>query len=153
MFSVHDMQFVSDKILCVFVDPGDTLPVNHALRALRAEAGLKNASLRVAHHVRENYAARKLPVSDLNSEVHSGAVSFAQLDDMAGGLTRTTLVGGIGLAAVQMFKCETFIDWPMAVSLQNMALSSGAVSSSRRAMLNMFGRTCWAEPSRKMWRK
>ena len=91
--------------------------------------------------MRENYAARKLPVSDLNSAVHSGAVAFAQLDDLSGGLTRTTLVGGIGSAAVKMFECETFIDWPMAVSLQTMALSSGAVSSSRRAVLNMLGRT------------
>ena len=68
--------------------------MNHALRALRAKAGLKNASLRVAHHVRENYAARKLPVFDLNSEVHSGAVAFAQLDDLSGGLARTTPFGG-----------------------------------------------------------
>ena len=94
-----------------------------------------------------------LPAFDLNAVVHSGAVAFAQLDDLPGGLARTTLVGGTGLAAVQMFKCDTFIDWPMAVSLQNMALSSGAVSSSRRAVLNMLSRTCWAEPSRWMWRK
>ena len=128
--------------MCVFVDSGDTLPVNHALRALRAKAGLKNASLRVAHHVRENYAARKLPVSDLNSAFHSGAVAFAQLKDMAGGRAgpHNTFWGSTGLAAVQMFECETFIDWPMAVRLQTMALSSGAVSSSRRAVLNMLGR-------------
>ena len=81
-----------------------------------------------------------LPAFDLNAVVHSGAVAFAQLDHTAGGLARTTPVGDTGLAAVQMFECEPFIDWPMAVSLQNMALSSGAVSSSRRAVLNMLGR-------------
>ena len=83
-----------------------------------------------------------LPAFDLNAVVHSGAVAFAQLKDMAGGRAgpHNTFWGSTGSAAVQMFECETFIDWPMAVSLQTMALSSGAVSSSRKAVLNMLGR-------------
>ncbi len=141
LFGAHYMQFVGDGMLCVFVDAGDTLSVNHGLRAVRAALGLKDASRRVSGFARQKFADRGLPQFALNVALHSGPVAFAQLEGMSGGNVQTAPVGDTVAAAQKMFQGEPLLDWPLAVSVQTMRQVTGAVRTDRRAMVKVAGRT------------
>lgn len=141
LFGAHYMQFVGDGLLCVFVDAGDTLSVNHGLRAVRAALGLKDASRRVGGFAKQKYADRNLPVFGLNVALHSGPVAFARLEGLTGGSAQTTPVGDTVSAALRMLQGEPVIDWPLAASVQTARLVTGAVRTDRRAMVMVAGRT------------
>jgi CheY-like chemotaxis protein len=141
LFGAHYMQFVGDGMLCVFVDAGDTLSVNHGLRAVRAALGLKDASKRVSGFAKQKFADRGLPLFALNVALHSGPVAFTQLEGMTGGNTQTTPVGDTVTAALKMFQGEPAIDWPVAVSVQTLRQVTGAVRTGQRAMVKVAGRT------------
>jgi DNA-binding response OmpR family regulator len=141
LFGAHYMQFVGDGMLCVFVDAGDTLSVNHGLRAVRAALGLKDASRRVSGFAHQKYTDRGLPSFALNIALHSGPVAFARLEGMAGGTVQTTPVGDTVAAALRMFQGEPAIDWPVAASVQTTRLVTGAVRIERRCMVKVTGRT------------
>ncbi len=141
LFGAHYMQFVGDGMLCVFVDAGDTLSVNHGLRAVRAALGLKDASRRVSGFATQKFADRILPIFALNVALHSGPVAFAQLQGMSGGNAQMAPVGDTVAAALKMFQGEPAIDWPLAVSVQTMRQVMGAVRTDRRAMVKVAGRT------------
>ena len=141
LFGAHYMQFVGDGMLCVFVDAGDTLSVNHGLRAVRAALGLKDAAKRVSSFARQKFADRGVPLFALNVGLHSGPVAFTQLEGMSGGNTQTTPVGDTVSAALKMFQGEPAIDWPLAASVQTMRQVMGAVRTERRAMVKVAGRT------------
>ncbi|MGB4115188.1 MAG: response regulator [Polaromonas sp.] len=141
LFGAHYMQFVGDGMLCVFVDAGDTLSVNHGLRAVRAALGLKDAAKRVSGFARQKFADRSLPVFALNVALHSGPVAFTQLQGMSGGHVQTAPVGDTVTAVLKMFQGEPAIDWPLAVSVQTMRQVTGAVRTDRRAMVKIAGRT------------
>jgi CheY-like chemotaxis protein len=141
LFGAHYMQFVGDGMLCVFVDAGDTLSVNHGLRAVRAALGLKDASRRVSSFANQKFADRGLPVFALNIALHSGAVAFTRLEGMTGGTVQTTPVGDTVAAALRMFQGEPAIDWPVAASVQTLRLVTGAVRTDRRSMVKVAGRT------------
>ena len=141
LFGAHYMQFVGDGMLCVFVDAGDTLSVNHGLRAVRAALGLKDASKHVSGFAKQKFAGRGLPLFALNVSLHSGPVAFAQLEGMSGGNAQTAPVGDTVAGAMKMFQGEPAIDWPIAVSVQTMRQVMGAVRTDRRAMVKVAGRT------------
>ena len=141
LFGAHYMQFVGDGMLCVFVDAGDTLSVNHGLRAVRAALGLKDASRRVSSFANQKFADRGLPVFALNIALHSGAVAFTRLEGMSGGTVQTAPVGDTVAAALRMFQGEPAIDWPVAASVQTTRLVTGAVRTERRSMVKVAGRT------------
>ena len=141
LFGAHHMQFVGDGMLCVFVDAGDTVSVNHGLRAVRAALGLKDASRRVSGFAKQNFGSRGLPPFALNVALHSGPVAFAQLGGMDGGNAQTAPVGDTVAGAMKMFQGEPALDWPLAVSVQTMRQIMGAVRADRRAMVKVAGRT------------
>jgi CheY-like chemotaxis protein len=141
LFGAHAMQFVGDGMLCVFVDAGDTLSVNHGLRAVRAALGLKDAAKRVSGFARQKFADRGLPLFALNVALHSGPVAFTRLEGMSGGGMQNTPVGDTVAGALKMFQGEPAIDWPLAVSVQTMRQVTGAVRTDRRAMVKVAGRT------------
>lgn len=141
LFGAHFMQFVGDGMLCVFVDAGDTLSVNHGLRAVRAALGLKDASKQVSGFVTQKFADRGLPLFALNVALHSGPVAFAQLTGLSGGNAQTAPVGDTVAGALKMFQGEPALDWPLAVSVQTLRQVIGAVRTDRRAMVRVAGRT------------
>ena len=141
LFGAHYMQFVGDGMLCVFVDAGDTLSVNHALRAVRAALGLKDAARRVESFATQEFASRGLPVFGLNVALHSGPVSFALLEGFTGGVSQKTPVGDTVAAAMRLFQGEPLIDWPVAASVSAARLVTGGVRSGRRAMVKVAGRS------------
>ena len=141
LFGAHYMQFVGDGMLCIFVDAGDTLSVNHGLRAVRAALGLKDASRRVGGFARQKFSDRSLPPFALNVALHSGPVTFALLEGLSGGHAQSTPVGDTVAAALKMFKGEPALDWPLAASVQAMRQVMGAVRTERRAMVKVTGRT------------
>jgi CheY-like chemotaxis protein len=141
LFGAHYMQFVGDGMLCVFVDTGDTLSVNHGLRAVRAALGLKDAAKRVGGFAAQKFAGRGLPVFGLNVALHSGPVAFAKLEGLTGGTSQTTPVGDAVAAALRMFQGEPAIDWPLAASIQTARLVAGGIRTGRRTMVNLPGRT------------
>lgn len=140
LFGAHYMQFVGDGMLCVFVDAGDTLSVNHGLRAVRAALGLKDAAKRVSGFARQKFAARGLPPFALNVALHSGSVAFMQLQGPTGGNVQTAPVGDTVAAALKMFQGEPALDWPLAVSVQTLRQVAGGVRTERRAMVKLPGR-------------
>ena len=141
LFGAHYMQFVGDGMLCVFVDAADTKSVNHALRAVRAALGLKDAARRVESFAAQEFVARGLPVFGLNVALHSGPVSFTRLEGFTGGTSQTTPVGDTVAAAMRMFRGEPPIDWPVAASVSAARLVTGGIRSGRRAMVKVAGRT------------
>jgi DNA-binding response OmpR family regulator len=141
LFGAHYMQFVGDGMLCVFVDAGDTLSVNHGLRAVRAALGLKDASKRVSVFAKQKFADRGLPLFALTVALHSGPVAFTQLEGMSGGSAQNAPVGDTVTAALKMFQGEPAIDWPLAASVQTMRQVTGAVRTGQRAMVKVAGRT------------
>ena len=141
LFGAHYMQFVGDGMLCVFVDAGDTLSVNHGLRAVRAALGLKDAAKRVSSFARQKFADRGLPLFALNVALHSGPLAFTQLEGMSGGNIQTTPVGDTVSTALKMFQGEPAVDWPLAASVQTMRQVMGAVRTERRSMVKVAGRT------------
>ena len=140
LFGAHYMQFVGDGMLCVFVDAGDTLSVNHGLRAVRAALGLKDAAKQVSGFARQKFEGRGLPLFALNVALHTGPVAFAQLEGMSGGHTQTTPVGDTVAAVLKMYQGEPLLDWPLAVSVQTLRQVTGAVRTDRRAMVKVAGR-------------
>lgn len=140
LFGAHYMQFVGDGMLCVFVDAGDTLSVNHGLRAVRAALGLKDASRRVSGFAEQQFTGRQLPTFALNVALHSGPVAFTRLEGMMGGNAQTTPVGDTVAATLRTFKGEPAVDWPLAASVQTSRLVTGAVRTGRRAMVKVAGR-------------
>ena len=141
LFGAHYMQFVGDGMLCVFVDAGDTVSVNHGLRAVRAAVGLKDASHRLAGVASSKYVDRGLPEFSLNIALHSGPIIFAQLDGFSSGNAQTTPVGDTVAACLRMFQGRSAIDWRIAASVQTTRLVTGAVRSGRRALINVKGRS------------
>ena len=141
LFGAYYMQFVGDGMLCVFVDAGDTVSVNHGLRAVRAALGLKDASRRVTGMARSKYIQRGLPEFSLNIALHSGPVLFAQLDSISSGNAQTTPMGDTAAACLRMFQADSGINWPIAASVQTARLVTGAVRSGRRALVNVAGRS------------
>ena len=140
LFGAHYMQFVGDGMLCVFVDAGDTVSVNHGLRATRAAIGLKDASRRVSGFAQQKFSGRNLPAFAVNVALHSGPVAFARLEGLSGGSAQTTPVGDTVAATLRMFQGEPAIDWPLAASVQTARLVAGAVRTDRRAMVKLAGR-------------
>lgn len=140
LFGAHYMQFVGDGMLCVFVDAGDTLSVNHGLRAVRAALGLKDAAKRVSGFAKQQFADRSLPLFALNVALHSGPVAFTQLDGMSGGSAQNAPVGDTVAAALKLFRGDPELDWALAVSVQTMRQVAGAVRTDRRAMVKVAGR-------------
>lgn len=141
LFGAHYMQFVGDGMLCVFVDAGDTLSVNHGLRAVRAALGLKDAARQISTFASRQFAGRGLPFFGLNVALHSGPVAFTRLQGLSGGTAQTTPVGDTVASAMRMFQGEPAIDWPLAVSVPTARLVTGAVRTGRRAMVKVAGRT------------
>ena len=141
LFGAHYMQFVGDGMLCVFVDAGDTLSVNHGLRAVRAALGLRDAARQVGSFAAQKFVGRGLPILGLNVALHSGPVAFARLEGFTGGQVQTTPVGDTVAGAMRMFQGEPAIDWPLAVSVSTARLLTGAVRIGRRAMVKVAGRT------------
>lgn len=141
LFGAHYMQFVGDGMLCVFVDAGDTLSVNHGLRAVRAAVGLKDAARRIAGFAGQTYVERGLPEFSLNIALHSGPVAFAQLEGLANGNAQTTPVGDTVAACLRMFQGQPAIDWQIAASVQTTRLVTGATRSGRRALVSLAGRS------------
>ena len=141
LFGAHYMQFVGDGMLCVFVDAGDTLSVNHGLRAVRAALGLKDAARQVGSFAEQQFAGRGLPIFGLNVALNSGPVAFARLEGLSGGNAQTTPVGDTVAGALRMFQGEPTIDWPVAASVPTARLVTGAVRTGRRAMVKVAGRT------------
>jgi len=141
LFGAHYMQFVGDGMLCVFVDAGDTVSVNHGLRAVRAALGLKDASRRVGSFATQKFIDRNLPPFALNVGLHSGPVAFAQLGGLSGGNAQSTPVGDTVAVALKMFQGEPVLDWSLAVSVQTLRQVTGAVRTERRAMVKLAGRT------------
>ena len=141
LFGAHHMQFVGDGMLCVFVDAGDTVSVNHGLRAVRAALGLKDASRQVGGFAKQKFGSRGLPPFALNVGLHSGPVTFAQLTGLSGSGVQTAPVGDTVVAAVKVFQGEPALDWPLAVSVQTLRQVTGAVRTDRRALVKVAGRT------------
>lgn len=140
LFGAHYMQFVGDGMLCVFVDTGDTLSVNHGLRAVRAALGLKDASRRTTGFAQQQFAGRNLPLFALNVALHSGPVAFARLEGLSGGRAQTAPVGDTVAATLRMFQGQPAIDWALAASVQTARLVTGAVRTDRRALVKVSGR-------------
>ena len=141
LFGAHYMQFVGDGMLCVFVDAGDTVSVNHGLRAVRAALGLKDAARRVSGFAAQKFSDRGLPPFALNVALHSGSVSFAELQGLSGSSTQTVPVGDTVTAALKMFQGVPTLDWPLAASVQTMRQVTGAVRTNQRALVKVTGRT------------
>lgn len=141
LFGAHYMQFVGDGMLCVFVDAGDTLSVNHGLRAVRAALGLKDAARQVGSFAAQQFVGRGLPIFGLNVALHSGPVAFTRLEGLSGGNAQTTPVGDTVAGALRMFQGEPAIDWPVAASVPTARLVTGALRTGRRAMVKVAGRT------------
>ena len=137
----HYMQFVGDGMLCVFVDAGDTVSVNHGLRAVRAAVGLADATRRIDAHVKQRFSDRGLPIFRVSVALHSGPVAFAKLDGMFGGGGQTTPVGDTVSVALKMFSGQPGLAWTIAASVQTARLVSGAVRTGGRAMVNTPGRS------------
>jgi DNA-binding response OmpR family regulator len=140
LFGAHHMQFVGDGMLCVFVDAGDTHSVNHALRAVRAAAGLTEATRRLDGYVLQHFPDRSLPPFALSIALHSGPVAFAKLDGMFGSSGQTTPVGDTVSLALKLFSGQPRLDWTIAASVQTARLVAGAVRIGRRGMVTTPGR-------------
>lgn len=141
LFGAHNMQFVGDGMLCVFVDAGDTVSVNHGLRAVRAALGLKDAAKRVSGFAAQKFSDRGLPPFALNVALHSGPVTFAQLQGVTVNNAQTVPVGDTVTAALKMFQGIPALDWPLAASVQTMRKVTGAVRTGQRALVKILGRT------------
>jgi CheY-like chemotaxis protein len=141
LFGAHYMQFVGDGMLCVFVDAGDTLSVNHGLRAVRAAVGLTEATRRLDGYVLQHFPDRNLPPFALSIALHSGPVAFAKLDGMFGSTGQTTPVGDTVSLALKLFSGQPRLDWTIAASVQTARLVTGAVRVGKRGMVNTPGRT------------
>jgi CheY-like chemotaxis protein len=141
LFGAHYMQFVGDGMLCVFVDAGDTLSVNHGLRAVRAAIGLTEATRRLDGYVHQHFPDRKLPPFALSIALHSGPVAFAKLDGMFGSTGQTTPVGDTVSLALKLFSGQPRLDWTIAASVQTARLVTGAVRVGKRGLVNTPGRS------------
>lgn len=140
LFGAHHMQFIGDGMLCVFADSGDTVSVNHGLRAVRAALGLVDGMRRIDGYVRQRHAERDLPAFRLSMALHSGSVSFARLDGLFGRTGQATPVGETVTTALKLHAGEPALDWTIAASIQTAHLVTGTVKVGRRAMVRMPGR-------------
>jgi CheY-like chemotaxis protein len=140
LFGAHYMQFVGDGMLCVFVDAGDTLSVNHGLRAVRAALGLTEATRRLDGYVQQHFPDRNLPPFALSIALHSGPVAFAKLDGMFGSTGQTTPVGDTVSLALKLLSGQPRLDWSIAASVQTARLVTGAVRLGRRSLVSTPGR-------------
>ncbi len=140
LFGAHYMQFVGDGMLCVFVDAGDTVSVNHGLRAVRAAVGLADATRRIDANVKQRFGERGLPTFRLSVALHSGPVAFAKLDGLFGSSGQTTPVGDTVTVALKMFAGQPQLAWTIAASVQTARLVTGAVRTGGRSMLQTPGR-------------
>lgn len=141
LFGAHNMQFVGDGMLCVFVDAADTESVNHGLRAVRAALGLANATKRIDAYVQQHFGQRGLPKFSLGVALHSGPVAFAGLDGLIGRTGQTTPVGDTVAAALKLFQGEPPLNWTIAASVQAARLVTGAVRTGQRALVHVPGRS------------
>ncbi|MGA8515147.1 MAG: response regulator [Burkholderiaceae bacterium] len=140
LFGAHYMQFVGDGMLCVFVDAGDTLSVNHGLRAVRAAVGLTDATRRLDTYVSQHFSDRNLPPFALSIALHSGPVAFAKLDGMFGSTGQTTPVGDTVSLALKLFGGQPRQTWAITATVQTARLVTGAVRVGQRAMIATPGR-------------
>ena len=140
LFGAHYMQFVGDGMLCVFVDAGDTLSVNHSLRAVRAALGLSDATKRIDSFVQQKFGERGLSKFSLGVSLHSGPVAFAKLDGLFGSSGHTTPVGDTVAVALKLFQGQPTLDWTIAASVQAARLVTGAVRAGRRVLVQIPGR-------------
>lgn len=140
LFGARYMQFVGDGMLCVFVDSADTQSVNHGLRALRAALGLASATQRIDGYVRQRFSERGLPAFSLGVALHSGPVTFANLDGLIS-TAQTTPVGDTVAAALKLFHGEPVLNWTIAASAQTVRLVTGAVRTGQRALVQIPGRS------------
>lgn len=141
LFGAHDLQFVGDGMLCIFVDAADTQSVNHGLRAVRAALGLASATRRIDAHVQKNLSGRGLPKFSLGVALHSGPVAFASLDGLISRTGQATPVGDTVLAALKLCEGEPRLPWAVAASVQAHRLFTGAVRTGERALVQVPGRS------------
>jgi CheY-like chemotaxis protein len=140
LFGAKHMQFVGDGMLCVFVDSSDTHSVNHALRATKAALGLLDGCKRLDNFVNQKFADRNLPPFRLNIALHSGAVTFTQLDGLFAKGSQLTPLGETVSIVLKFFHGGQAPDWAIAASVQTNLLLNHAARVGRRAMVQVPGR-------------
>lgn len=115
LFGSHFMQFVGNGFLCVFVPQAEG-GVNHALRAIKTAKALLNAQNRIDTYATQQFADKPLPKFELRIAVHSGSVTFAQLEGGIGTAIQSMPLGQTVSFALGMYKHHARPDWPISIS-------------------------------------
>ena len=139
LFGAHSMQFVSEGLLCVFVDAADTNSVNHGLRAVRAALGLASATRTIDAYVDKHFAGRDLPKFCLTAALHSGPVAYANLESLISRTGQATPVGQTVAATLRLREGEPRLDWTVAASVQTTQLVVGVVRVGRGTLVQLPG--------------
>jgi class 3 adenylate cyclase len=140
LFGAKHMQFVGDGMLCVFTDSTDTHSVNHALRAVKAALGLQDGCKRLDSFVNQKLGERGLPPFRLSIAMHSGAVTFTQLDGLFSRSSQRTPVGDTVSTVLKFFQGPQAPDWAVAATVQTHLQLSQAVRVGRRGLVSVPGR-------------
>lgn len=121
LFGSHFMQFVGNGFLCVFV-PKEDNSVNHALRGVKTARALLNAQSRMNAYAMQHFPDRKLPDFELRIAVHSGAVTFAQLEGGIGTAMQSMPLGQTVSCVLSMYKNHPHPEWPVSLSEHTFSL-------------------------------
>jgi DNA-binding response OmpR family regulator len=140
LFGAKHMQFVGDGMLCVFTDSSDTHSVNHALRAVKAAMGLQDGCKRLDGFVAQRFSDRNLPSFRLSIALHSGPVTFTQLDGLFSRSSQSTPVGETVSTVLKFYHGAQPPDWAIGAAVQTYLLLNQSVRVGRRALVNVPGR-------------
>jgi DNA-binding response OmpR family regulator len=142
LFGARHIRFVGEGMVAVFAATTDTHTVNHALRAVRAAAGLVESGRGIGQYLASRYPGRALPPFALHVALHTGPVTLTVFQDpLHGSAAQVIPVGDAVGAALLLQRKAQALGWPIAASAAALRAVTGAVRTGQRALLELPGRT------------
>lgn len=143
LFGASTLQFLGEGVIAVFADRAATSSAPHALRAMRAAWGLRNAAAGLQAFVTRQFPGRALPRFDVGIALHSGPVALMRLEGLLGGAAQTVPVGDTVACTMALQRRASRVHGPVTVSVPVLRSVTGAVRPLQRYLLTLPHR---AEP-------
>lgn len=135
LFGASTLQFLGEGVVAVFADRDSTPSAPHALRAIRAAWGLRNAAAGLQAFVSRQFPGRDLPRFDVSMALHSGPVALMRLEGLLGGAAQTVPVGATVASAMALQRRATRTHGPVTVSVPVLRSVTGAVRPVQRYLV------------------
>lgn len=143
LFGASTLQFLGEGVVAVFADRPHAPSAPHALRAMRAAWGLRNAAAGLQAFVARQFPGHSLPRFDVAIAVHSGPVALLRLEGLLGGAAQTVPVGDTVACTIALQRRASRAQGSVTVSVPVLRSVTGAVRPLQRYLLTLPHR---AEP-------